>query len=64
MFDSNFGDGFECLKIVCRAGGVARTVNEDRFCLRGDSRFDLIGCHAEVLRGCRLNDAVALHLQV
>ena len=50
MFDGNISDGFECLKIVCRAGGVARTVNEDRFCLWGDSRFDLIGCHAEVLR--------------
>ena len=57
IFDDDFGNLLERLDIVSGAGRIAWAVNQHRFCLRTDCRFNLFRCHAEVLRGCGINHA-------
>ena len=57
VFDDDFGNLFERLHIVSSAGRIAWAVNQHRFCLGTDCRFNLFRCHAEVLRGRGINHA-------
>ena len=57
VFDDDFGNLLKRLHIVGGACRIAWAVNQHRFCIGTDCRFNLFWCHAEVLRGRGINHA-------